>query len=51
MTIKVEKQTMSDEIQVSRVLYYCEYKDCNKSFKSRKTLREHIRIHTGERPY
>ncbi len=31
--------------------FNCEYSDCQKLFKSKKSLRDHIRIHKGEKPY
>jgi hypothetical protein len=31
--------------------FACSFPDCGKAFWSKKTLRDHQRIHTGERPY
>ncbi|EAR92944.2 C2H2-type zinc-finger protein (macronuclear) [Tetrahymena thermophila SB210] len=31
--------------------YICEYEECKKIFKAKKSLRDHIRIHTNQRPY
>jgi len=29
----------------------CEYQECSKIFKSKKTLKDHLKIHKGEKPY
>lgn len=31
--------------------FLCEYKDCLKAFKAKKSLIDHTRIHKGEKPY
>ena len=31
--------------------YLCEYQDCLKAFKAKKSLIDHTRIHKGEKPY
>jgi uncharacterized Zn-finger protein len=31
--------------------YQCKVESCGNSFSCRKTLREHMRRHTGERPF
>ncbi len=31
--------------------YQCKMEGCGNSFSCRKTLREHLRRHTGERPF
>ena len=31
--------------------YQCKVENCGNSFSCRKTLREHMRRHTGERPF
>jgi uncharacterized Zn-finger protein len=31
--------------------YQCKMEGCGNSFSCRKTLREHMRRHTGERPF
>lgn len=32
-------------------LFACEFEFCKKSFTAKKSLREHLRIHKGEKPY
>lgn len=31
--------------------YVCTFEECGKSFKAKKSLIEHMRIHNGEKPY
>lgn len=32
-------------------LYVCDFEGCQKVFKAKKSLIDHIRIHKGERPF
>jgi len=45
-SIKVEEKAIS-----MKGIHYCDYEECNKLFKDKRSWEEHMRFHKGEKPF
>ena len=36
---------------VAFLFYKCNFEGCPRAFKDKKSLRQHVRLHTGDKPY
>ena len=45
-------QNLEEKQEKDKIKYYrCSFKECNKVFPKQSNLKDHIRTHTGEKPY
>ena len=45
-------QNLDEKQEKDKIKYYrCSFKECNKVFPKQSNLKDHIRTHTGEKPY
>ena len=56
---EITRNTINEKYQIKQdkneieiyIKFKCPFMNCQKNFKSKKAMKDHIRIHNGEKPY
>ena len=56
---EISRYTVNEKYQIEQdkkeieiyIKFKCPFMNCQKKFKSKKAMKDHIRIHNGEKPY